>query len=293
MLSRASRILDFDGSLLLQPELIRKHNPKIIDFKFIGPDCRLWMSKKTSGKISKQFEPADKNAITFLGSGDFHNISYLLVRQFTQPINVIIFDFHPDWDIRLPKFGCGSWVSRVLEMPNVEKIIILGASSDDISSSAIRGGNLKEFFSGRVELYPFRHSPTKISRSQTIQWKELEKENQGDFLAGILGKLKAQQVYVSIDKDCLNSQSALTNWEEGYLSLEYLLSALRLIKNKLDIVGLDITGEYSPEEFASRFKGLISRLDHPKSYSAKNKPQELINSINQKTNLKILEALFS
>jgi hypothetical protein len=98
---------------------------------------------------------------------------------------------------------------------------------------------------------------------------------------------------VSIDKDSLAAEYALTNWEEGFLSLEQLLLALSLIKEKRDIIGADITGEYSIPFSKGRIRSFFSRLDHPKDFTAKEKPQALIDAVNEKTNLKILEALIS
>jgi len=56
---------------------------------------------------------------------------------------------------------------------------------------------------------------------------------------------------------------------------------------------LDITGDYSPSQVKGIIKSYINFNDHPKNYTAKDKPQELINQINEQTNLKILELLFS
>jgi hypothetical protein len=64
---------------------------------------------------------------------------------------------------------------------------------------------------------------------------------------------------------------------------------LRLLRENLDIVGVDITGEYSRPVLAGRFKAACSRMDHPRDYSARSKSDTMIRSINQQTNLRLLE----
>jgi arginase family enzyme len=307
MQPRPVRILDFDSSLTQQHNLIQRFNPSITDLRQIGPDCRLWMNAATAAKIRKSLDLSLKHSVTFLGSGDFHHISSLLIRQFDEPISVIIFDYHPDWDILPPKFGCGSWVSRILEMPNVRKVVLLGVSSEDISSNGMRTANLAALKEDRLEIYPYAHPSTKVFFRPVpenisfelhrhllhsgIIWQELKNKNLNDFFPKVIQRLPTRKVYVSIDKDCLSSGYSLTNWEEGCFSLDELSLLLGLIKEKMEIAGLDITGEYSPPYFANKIKALFSRLDHPRDYPAKGKPQETINSINEKTNIAILERL--
>jgi len=265
------------------------------------------MNAATAEKIRKTLDPSLKTSVTFLGSGDFHHISSLLIRQFNEPISVIIFDYHPDWDILPPKFGCGSWVSRILEMPNVRKVILLGVSSEDISSFSMQTANLAALKENRLEIYPYSHSPSKVFfravpenisfemhrhlLRSSIVWQELKNKNLNDFFSKLIQRLPTRNAYVSIDKDCLASGHSLTNWEEGCFSLDELLLLLGLIKEKMEVAGLDITGEYSPPYFAGKIKEIFSKLDHPGDYSAKGKPQETINSINEKTNIAILERL--
>ena len=55
------------------------------------------------------------------GSGDFHHLSALWIRRVKRPLMVISFDNHPDWDIRPPKWCCGGWVNRALELPHVKR----------------------------------------------------------------------------------------------------------------------------------------------------------------------------
>jgi len=307
MLADKVRILNFDGSLLRQTRLIERYRPEIVDLAALGPSCRLWANQKTADTIKLALKPKAKHCVTFLGSGDFHHISQLLAGQFTEPLTLIVFDFHPDWDILPPRLGCGSWVSRALEQKNISKALLLGISSDDISSPAIHTGNLKALKDNRLEIYPCAHKPTRVlfrnvpgnksiqirrsGLARDIVWTELQGRNMEIFMAQVLQGCRSRKAYISIDKDCLRSEHALSNWEEGRFSLDELLRLLKVIKETMDIVGLDITGEYSEPEVSGSIKSFCSRLDHPAEYTARGKPSASIDTINEETNLQILGLL--
>lgn len=266
------------------------------------------MDDKAANEIRRVLRPELKNAMTFLGSGDFHQVSSLLIQQFDDPISVIVFDHHPDWDTLPPKLHCGSWVTNVLKTkPNVQKLILIGVSSEDISSPWIQTGNLQALANDRVEIYPYWHQPTRtflkhvpnnrsirIKRgllSNLISWQELGKIDIDEFFLRLLKELTPRQVYVSIDKDCLRASDSLTNWEGGCLSLGELLRVLQLINTHCEIVGLDIVGDYSQPAVKGRLKAAWAEIDRPQHYSAKGKSLSLINEINEDTNLRILELL--
>ncbi len=307
MLADKVRILDFDSSITRQARLIERYGPDIIDLTAIGPSARLWANKKTAAAIQAGLKPEEKHALTLLGSGDFHHVSHLLVSQFSEPLTLVVFDFHPDWDMLPPRLGCGSWVTRALGLANIDKVLLLGPSSEDLSSPALYTGNLQALKNDRLELYPYGHVPTRVQfrpvpdnsslqvrRSGTaseITWTELRTAQLEDLLARILQRCTTKRTYVSIDKDCLRAEAALTNWEEGRFSLDELLRMLRVLQEHMEIVGLDITGDYSDPVVSGRFKRFCSRLDHPPAYTARAKPVESIDAINEQTNLRIIELL--
>ena len=276
MLSPFVRILNFDGSVARQKKLLNRFAPIVVDFKKIGPHARLWSNKKINNIVRRSLRQELRSAVTFLGSGDFHHISNLLIEQFLEPITVIVFDHHPDWDILPPKSGCGAWVSRILERPNVAKVISLGMASDDLGFPSLMSANLSSLIDSRLEIYPFSAPNTKVFfrsvpknrsletykgfLSNKISWKALKGKDLKRFFEELLPHIPTKKVYVSIDKDCLTPEAALTNWEQGALSLEGLLILLKTIKSNLDIVGLDIAGDHSKPVFASRSYCLRSKV---------------------------------
>jgi len=304
MLDGTIRVLDFDSSAATQKNLLLEYHNQIIDLKSLAQDARLFAFGAVRQKIKRAIGAGLSRAVNFLGSGDFHHVSEILTSQISEPATLIVFDFHPDWDILPPRFGCGSWVSRALENKFIQKCILIGVSSEDISWPGILTANLASLKNNRLEIYPYKHSPSRLAMRKIpenisikinkglffkeIIWDELKNKNLSGFISNLISRLASNKVYISIDKDCLLRESAITNWEEGFLKLEELLFMLKNLKNNLDIIGLDITGDYSPIFMQSKFKAALCRLDHPKNNPLEGVSLEEALLRNQNTNLQIL-----
>ena len=292
MLGNCLRILNFDNSLTKQKTLLSRYKAEVADLTTLAPAARFWLDKATKNEIKKRLDSSRRNCITFLGSGDFHQVSNILINQFDEPICLIVFDFHPDWYVLPPALGCGSWLNATLKSKNILKCVSIGASSDDISNFWTQTGDLRSLKNKRLEIYPYSHRPSQVFFKK-IYWDELKNKNLKDFITGVLNKLPSKNVYVSVDKDCLKREFAITNWEEGSLRLDELISMLKLIKENANIIGMDITGDYSKGCIKGVIKRFFSYLDHPKKVAADNLSEAAITAINEETNLKILQALFS
>jgi hypothetical protein len=198
-------------------------------------------------------------------------------------------------------------VRETLKADNVEKAILVGVSSGDIGAGSIQTASLDLLKDDRIEIYPYSHRPTNVFFRDVpgnisietrrglfynrICWQELKNKNLKEFFLHVIKRLPTKRVYVSIDKDCLKAEYSLTNWEAGYLELGELLALLKVIRDNLDVVGVDILGDYSPPKTEGLVKTLCSRADRPSDYSAKGKARHLIDSVNEDTNTKILEML--
>jgi hypothetical protein len=196
-----------------------------------------------------------------------------------------------------------------VENRKIPKILLIGALSGDLSSVALETGNLGALRENRLEIYPYSHKCSRVFFrriprnnsvivrrglfSDKVTWHRLENEELGEFTLKLIRRLPANKVYISIDKDCLKKEFALTNWEEGSLRLNQLLTMLRVMRDNLDIIGLDVTGDYSPSWVSGSIKAVISRLDHPREFSGRNYPDDLMLRVNEEANLKILQELFS
>ena len=54
-----------------------------------------------------------------------------------------------------------------------------------------------------------------------------------------------EPVYLSIDKDVLNPDSAIPDWDQGYICLDALKRLHASIFKNEKVIGMDICGEYS------------------------------------------------
>jgi hypothetical protein len=285
------RILNFDSSIVNQKNLLAKYgcspySVEMVDMSDYGPVVRSWLGGRDLPELRRRLGSSGRNKITLYGSGDFHHISALLTEQFDEDFCVIVFDLHPDLDGMPPMFSCGSWVNLITRQKAVKKVVMLGPSSDDLTFPNNLTFNFSYFKDGRVELYPFYHEPS-VTAFKRIIWDNLRDKDIKKFTADIIKRLPSKNIYISVDKDCLKWDYAVTNWEPGLVSLDWLLEALRALRDNANVIGMDITGDYSPVVTRSGIKRFFIDRDHPPQLAGKMDRDE-IDRINEATNLKIL-----
>src|SRR5260221_4250108 len=145
-------ILDFDGSVLPMEgadSIPLRHWEEAVRFA-----CRLPVLRR----LQVELEPS-LNAnppVVFMGSGDFHHVSYALIerlRRLGQRIQVVVLDNHPD-NMRYP-FGihCGSWVWHVSRLPFVARVHVIGISSKDVEGGHLLGNHLRPLYSCKVRYW--------------------------------------------------------------------------------------------------------------------------------------------
>ena len=178
---------------------------------------------------------------------------------------------------------CGSWVNTALEIPHVERIITIGVCSRDLVRPQWKGANLQAWQEGKIQLLPW-HSPGSRFRSLDIEGIE-----EGEFLASLALLISTRDVYITIDKDVLSHDDAITNWDQGKMPLSRLLSTLRFVLARHHAIGVDVTGDYSPAHYAGRWnhvalKKLESLLDQPRHIDAAKAA-----SVNQVSNMALLK----
>ncbi len=309
MLEKKIRILDFDNSVKAQKALLSGYEAEVIDLTDLGPKVRFWMSRDARGELSRRIPNGGEGRVTFLGSGDFHHVTELLLSRFDEPVSLIDFDFHQDWDATSSLLHCGSWVSKAMERQNIRKCLMLGPSSKDFSFFSLQAGDLRLLKDDRLEIYPyssragavfFRAVPANISIRKKegvfltrIYWNELKSKNIKEFFIHLISRLPTAKVYITIDKDCLEAETSLTNWDQGDMPLGCLLEILKVIKDNREIVGMDITGDYSPVRTDGALKKAVLRLNHPRSIKAAGLSAPSIAAANEITNLKILESVIA
>ena len=175
---------------------------------------------------------------------------------------VVSFDNHPDWDVRPPKWCCGGWVNRALELPQVRQVSVWGCGNFECWWPGRIFGNRAAERAGRLEVHPWgddrpekdRQRPATILRDD---WRE-KFERFAD-------KLGPVSIYVTIDLDCLRADEAVTNWENGQFSVSDVIWALQVLRNRGGLIaGGDICGAWSLPRYARWKQKFVSEIDHPK-----------------------------
>jgi arginase family enzyme len=195
------------------------------------------------------------------GSGDFHHLSALWLRRFARVTTLVSFDNHPDWDIRPPRWGCGSWVNRALELPQIEKVSVWGCGSFECWWPGRIFGNNRAEREGRLEVHPW--ADERSAREQKRRGAIL-RSNWQDKFADFVANLNGADIYLTIDLDCLREEEAVTNWESGRFTIEDLIWAIHLLGRGSRIVAGDVCGAWSPPRYARRKQRFASEMDHPK-----------------------------
>lgn len=174
-------------------------------------------------KIKIMLGNIDPNNVTLIGNGNYHYISYLLLQKISKPFSLILFDHHSDLAVvESDTISCGSWLSYTLVHNQfLQKVLIIGVDNEDPF--------IKDLNDSRVS-YITEEDLVKCS-IKTIKTK-------------ILSFIKTSSVYISIDKDVLYEEDAMTNWDQGSMTLLKLMYLIREIKSLYETVGMDICGEY-------------------------------------------------
>jgi arginase family enzyme len=232
-----------------------------------GLDLRNWAAKLryhgTRAEVESFYREVEKELTPFVlyGSGDYHYLAGVLLRRVSQPVTVISCDNHPDWDIRPPHWACGGWVNRALEMPNVRRVAVWGCGNFELAFPSRLFANQKALRAGRLEIHAWaeRQQPSVQRRFNCMT-----RENWRDRFDQFARLLAGQQVYVTVDLDCLRKEEAVTNWENGLFTADDIAWALRELRSRADVVAGDLCGAYSPPTYARWFQRFAGNWDHPK-----------------------------
>lgn len=246
IVNKGVTVLHFDDTYQTQRKLMSIPHDDIHLSNLKG--TRLFCDSHSLKIIEKKLSYRKQKGITLIGSGDFHYVTYLLLKEIKHPFALILFDHHTDLDDKAVQenmpISCGSWVSFALkDIPYLSKAILIGPKS----CTAVNAAN------------------------KTLHIIPYEPENH-QVIVRLLANMKNEPVYISIDKDVLKREEAITNWDQGVMTVAALLFYLRIIRKETKVIGLDICGE-APKKMVS-----FSTLDNRGI------------SRNEKINLKILKA---
>ncbi|MCK9160415.1 MAG: arginase family protein [Bacteroidaceae bacterium] len=196
---------------------------------FYWVDCtdlhgvRYFCDNSSQRIIRQRISSFSPEGIHFIDSGNYHYVSLLWTDKIREPFALIVFDHHPD--MKPSVFGnlmsCGSWVKDVIDTNCFIKETLIIGTADNLAAQV---------------LPKYKNKVTFFNESTTVYSQLLH-----DFSTYHI----PYPVYISIDKDVLKPEDAVTDWDNGSLSLEELDRLLEAIIKKNKIIGIDVCGSCS------------------------------------------------
>ena len=233
----------------------------VADARSWGPQLRFSAPPRLVERFYRERERNLAAAFLLYGSGDFHYLTGLRLRAIAESVVLVAFDNHPDWDVRPPKWACGGWVNRALELPNVRLASIWGCNNFECWWPYQIFGNRRAERTGILEVHPWADDRPLKDRQR--KGAILHDNWRGRF-EKFAQDLVPKNVYVTIDLDCLRMEEAVTNWESGRFAVTDLRWALGKLRESSRIVGGDICGAYSPPHYARWKQRFAAEFDRPK-----------------------------
>ena len=237
-------VLDLDGSVHLD-------GAGMLDRRAWQETLRFACTRRDLERFDATLPDDFGSAPVFFGSGDFHHLSYLLIRRAArrQRCRVVVFDNHPD-NMRFP-FGihCGSWVSHAAAWRGCRASTwwasrpTLAAHLWENRWAPLRRG-ARALLDAR-----YRHALGAAARAGSRPRVRRGARPPSALLAEV--QADAARVYLSIDKDVLHPDDASHQLGPGWLRADALCAVAALAPR---LVGMDVNGEISAYTYRSRWK---------------------------------------
>lgn len=249
-------ILDFDGSVFL-PDTVEKFDLRASEEKF-RYSAKFNDMVSLEGIVKKGLE---RHRMFFLGSGDFHHISYLLIKNTPQKkLQVVVFDNHTDNMFFPAGIHCASWVYHVSRLPHVSNVAIFGIASRDLTGLDIIQNRFSAIKSGKVNYYcltPVSKCARLLSGNKIRDVSTPERtmvDVVKEHLAG-----SNLPVYLSIDKDVFHDGVVRTTWDQGRMSENNVFNCVEELAPR--VIAADIVGDISFYTYQNPFKKVLRWID--------------------------------
>src|SRR6266702_1150856 len=122
------------------------------DARSWGPRLRFSVPPRLIEQFYREREKDLAAPFLLYGSGDFHHMTALRLRSVAEPMVLVSFDNHPDWDVRPPKWTCGGWVNRALDLPRVRRVSVWGCGNFEVNWPSRLFANHAALRSGRLNV---------------------------------------------------------------------------------------------------------------------------------------------
>jgi hypothetical protein len=293
------QVLDLDGSIRQQQEILRQYEPRVVPLGDWGRRIRLGCGFRRYSRfeeaLTHHLGRVEEPVATLYGSGDFHHVSLALLRRHREPFNVLVLDNHPDWMKGLPFLHCGTWLYHAARLPLAKRVFHVGGNVDFDNAFRFMApwGFLR---SGKIRVIPA------IRTFQGRGWRDIahaslrtpcaagcSARGVAELLAPWRAELARWPLYISVDKDVLTAEEAVVNWDSGHLSVAevgaVLAGFIRAAGARL--VGMDLLGDWSPVHAGGLFRRILHWTEHPSLWVDASQAA----ARNEMTNLQVLSAV--
>ena len=215
-------IMDFTGVYGLQPFSLDRAFQRMDCRGIRGTDC--YCDEDAQAALRKLMAAFSPYGLHFLDSGNYHYMTKLWTDKIRERFSLVLFDHHTDMQPAMFEglLSCGGWVKDMLDCnPFLNDVLIVGVPETD--ARAVR--------SERVSV---------LSQQECTGFPDRPLSDIPSFDAVLRSGIP---IYVSIDKDVLSKDCAITNWDQGNLGIDFLLQALSLLGEHCRIIGMDVCGE--------------------------------------------------
>jgi len=249
--------LDLDGAWPAQDANL----PARLDARKWGPQLRFCTSSSLIESFAEDIRNELREFILY-GAGDFHHLTALWLRRYSEPLTLVSFDNHPDWDLRPPRWACGGWINRALDLDHVRKAVVWGCGNFELNLPNRIFGNRAAVNSGRLEIFAWQE---RYGTGQSGVWNPISRSNWKERFDAFAEDVRGANVYVTVDLDCLSAGEALTHWENGLFTAGDVAWAVGRLRAAGNLVGGDLCGAWSEPSFARWTQKFASGFDHPKN----------------------------
>lgn len=197
-------------------------------------------------ELGRKKETKELPRIRLLDSGNYHYMSKLLLGLEKEDLFLAVFDHHTDMQppALLPVLSCGSWIRDAAgAYQNIKGICVIGPPE-----ASVRETEAMEhvWFVTQEEL---------DDGSGAAKIKEVFASHAGTF-----------PVYLSVDKDILSKEELDTNWDQGNVRVDELLSLAKDCLAGRKVLAVDLCGE--PSANAPEAECSAASLVNQKLYGA-------------------------
>ena len=224
-------LLDFSGAFKEQEFWKKRDTVQIQTGDIQGTNC--YCDEEAADCLRECIGPYGAGGVHFLDSGNYHYMSRLWLEKMEEPFCLILFDNHTD--MQPPAFGgllsCGGWAAAALEeLPLLKHILLIGPDQAAWGLVSEEHRDRVDFLS-REELSDITDKKAFLESCRLREYAD-----------------KKMPLYLSVDKDILCAEDAVTTWSQGDMHLSELLEWISDIfafaeERGISVMGADICGE--------------------------------------------------